>query len=230
VNLLPNLIHSFEDTLTLSLVSISNKRIPSLQYRYNASITETSKERQSVQQIKKKRAKGCKAETKVKVKMFIKSVLATTGIEGLYAFEYSNLRENPVVYSRTGKVNYNSSKRSELNLTFTKTNLRQIQNKQPYYRWSYMDLSIKIEPYYQPLNEHDKTLVFESRFESGNLDLAVKASDDEYFLLIQKDTMSNAHTLCKDLLLSVGFYFKVSNTSKDRVVRFHILNFVLFKY
>lgn len=41
----------------------------------------------------------------------------------------------------------------------------------------------KITPYYIPMKkfpyyEEDTTLVFESRFESGNLDLAVKLSEN----------------------------------------------------
>ena len=34
-----------------------------------------------------------------------------------------------------------------------------------------------IEPYYKRKNEEDKTLIFESRFESGNLAVAAKVSD-----------------------------------------------------
>ncbi len=32
-------------------------------------------------------------------------------------------------------------------------------------------------PYYTPVDENDRTLVFESRFESGNLAMAYKLSD-----------------------------------------------------
>ena len=51
--------------------------------------------------------------------------------------------------------------------------------------------------YYTPLDETDKTLVFESRFESGNLSLAVKESDNEYNLVLQNDINTNGHTQCK---------------------------------
>ena len=40
----------------------------------------------------------------------------------------------------------------------------------------------------------DKTLLFESRFESGNLYLAQKESDTEYNLLMQNDINTNGHT------------------------------------
>ena len=38
--------------------------------------------------------------------------------------------------------------------------------------------------YYIPRDQNDKTLVFESRFESGNLQLAHKVSDNEYNLIV----------------------------------------------
>lgn len=40
----------------------------------------------------------------------------------------------------------------------------------------------------------DKTLLFESKFESGNLYLAQKVSDVEYNLLMQNDINTNGHT------------------------------------
>jgi len=40
----------------------------------------------------------------------------------------------------------------------------------------------------------DRTLVFESRFESGNLYLASKVSEQEYDLLMQNDTNTLGHT------------------------------------
>lgn len=39
-----------------------------------------------------------------------------------------------------------------------------------------------LEPFYKIKNEDDKTLVFESRFESGNLYSVMKVSDNEYHL------------------------------------------------
>ena len=40
----------------------------------------------------------------------------------------------------------------------------------------------------------DKTLMFESRFESGNLYLAQKVSDQEYNLLMSNDINTQGHT------------------------------------
>lgn len=39
-------------------------------------------------------------------------------------------------------------------------------------------------PYYYPENENDNTIIFESRFESGNLLAAVKVSDNEYDMIL----------------------------------------------
>ena len=44
------------------------------------------------------------------------------------------------------------------------------------------------------IDRSDKTLLFESRFESGNLYLAQKVSDAEYNLLMQNDINTNGHT------------------------------------
>lgn len=72
------------------------------------------------------------------------------------------------------------------------------------------------EPYYFPKSADDQTLVFESRFETGNLLAALKVSDNEYDLVLQNDINTNGHTQ--------WFFFRVSNTSKDLSVKFNILN------
>lgn len=40
------------------------------------------------------------------------------------------------------------------------------------------------QPYYKPEDEKDNTLIFESRFESGNLLAAIKLSENEYDLIL----------------------------------------------
>jgi hypothetical protein len=57
---------------------------------------------------------------------------------------------------------------------------------------------------YTPVDENDRTLQFESRFESGNLYLAQKVSDTEYNLLMQNDVNTQGHTQ--------WFFFRVQNT------------------
>ena len=75
-----------------------------------------------------------------------------------------------------------------------------------------------LKPYYKKRNaETDSTLIFESRFESGNLYLAQKVSDQEYNLLMQNDINTQGHTQ--------WFYFRVCNTRKGHSVRFNILNY-----
>lgn len=49
-------------------------------------------------------------------------------------------------------------------------------------------------PYYTPAGSDDKTLVFESRFETGNLLASLKVSDKEYDLVLQNDINTNGHT------------------------------------
>ena len=50
------------------------------------------------------------------------------------------------------------------------------------------------QQFYKPKGPDDKTLIFESRFESGNLLAAVKLSDSEYDLILQNDINTNGHT------------------------------------
>ena len=45
-------------------------------------------------------------------------------------------------------------------------------------------VSFPVSSYYRPKDENDRTLVFESRFESGNLQLVHKQSDAEYDLVL----------------------------------------------
>ena len=96
------------------------------------------------------------------------------------------------------------------------------------------NLTDKFKDYFYQPHQNDRTLVFESRFESGNLALASKViffanknhlfwqkvSDEEYNLLLQNDTNTNKY--------SQWFFFQVSNTTKGMNVKFNILNYVLF--
>ena len=132
---------------------------------------------------------------------YIRSIIDTTGISGLLSLEFSDKEPNPVVYSRNGKSHYNSSKMASLNVTFDANNLKTTLNtddaeKVKQYKWSFMNSSKKIEPYYIPISNKDRTLIFESRFESGNLEMAIKANDLEYFLIMQKDTLTKGRTQC----------------------------------
>lgn len=70
--------------------------------------------------------------------------------------------------------------------------------------------------YYIPEGANDPTLIFESRFESGNLLVAMQVSHNEYDLVLQNDVNTNGHTQ--------WYFFRVSNTKKDHKVRFNIIN------
>lgn len=76
----------------------------------------------------------------------------------------------------------------------------------------------RLKPYYklQPTEGGDRTLIFESRFESGNLKRAVKVSDYEYDLYLKNDYCTGGFTQ--------WYYFKVQNTRKNQVYRFNIVN------
>ncbi|OPJ74168.1 cytosolic carboxypeptidase 2 isoform B [Patagioenas fasciata monilis] len=62
----------------------------------------------------------------------------------------------------------------------------------------------------------DTTLLFESRFESGNLQKAVKVGPFEYVLWLRPDLYTAKHTQ--------WFYFRVQNTRRDHLYRFTIAN------
>lgn len=72
--------------------------------------------------------------------------------------------------------------------------------------------------YYQKESEDDNTLIFESRFESGNLRRAVKISEYEYNLILKYDHNTTAYTQ--------WFFFKISNARKNQTYKFNIVNLV----
>ncbi|KAM8974616.1 cytosolic carboxypeptidase 3 [Pelodytes ibericus] len=68
-------------------------------------------------------------------------------------------------------------------------------------------------------DEHpDTTLVFEARFESGNLQKVVQTGDYEYQLTLRTDLYTVRHTQ--------WFYFRVKNTRANVPYRFTIVNFM----
>ncbi|KAG1662144.1 hypothetical protein FOA52_011017 [Chlamydomonas sp. UWO 241] len=72
--------------------------------------------------------------------------------------------------------------------------------------------------WYRPQGDDDTTLVFESRFESGNLRRAhqVYPCGNEYDLILHPDINTRGHTQ--------WFYFAVSNTRKGMRYKFNIIN------
>lgn len=73
-----------------------------------------------------------------------------------------------------------------------------------------------LTPFYNKKDDNDKTLIFESRFESGNLYSVMKVTDNEYHLCLQNDVNTVGHTQ--------WFFFRVQNTTKDMEVKFNMLN------
>lgn len=77
-------------------------------------------------------------------------------------------------------------------------------------------VSSGLSSFYKKSGESDQTLMFESRFESGNLYSVMKVTDNEYHLCLQNDVNTVGHTQ--------WFFFRVQNTKKDLEVQFNILN------
>lgn len=80
------------------------------------------------------------------------------------------------------------------------------------------DLGPDLVPYYVPVGPADETLVFESRFESGNLRRAIQVYEYEYDLILNPDYNTRSHTQ--------WYLFRVGNTRKGPTYRFNILNMV----
>ena len=75
----------------------------------------------------------------------------------------------------------------------------------------------ELKPYYTLKNKNDNTLIFESRFESGNLLAAFRTEDENsYQLYLQNDTNTTGYIQ--------WFFFRVSNTKKGRKVNFNLIN------
>ena len=85
--------------------------------------------------------------------------------------------------------------------------------------WKFLwECNQPITAYYNLKDVDDDTLLFESRFESGNLDMAIKIDDSHYKLVMQNDSNTRGNTQ--------WFYFRVQNTRKNRKFHFEIINFV----
>ena len=102
---------------------------------------------------------------------------------------------------------------------------RYYEHLKPYYR---LDFD-KLEELEEPMGDNgevqsvprlpiDKTLQFESRFESGNLRKVIKVGLFEYEMYLKNDynTQSNVQ----------WYFFRIQNTRKGQTYRFHITNFM----
>ena len=77
----------------------------------------------------------------------------------------------------------------------------------------------KLSPYYKLKNPQDSTLIFESRFESGNLQRVIQVGDYEYDLELKFDHNTTS-------MYSQWFFFKITNTRKRHSYKFNIINLV----
>jgi len=75
-----------------------------------------------------------------------------------------------------------------------------------------------MQPYYMPADDTDYTLVFDSRFEAGNLRRVVQVQEFEYDLILNPDYNTKCYTQ--------WFYFSVANTRAGCQYRINIINMV----
>ncbi|CDW76244.1 zinc carboxypeptidase family protein [Stylonychia lemnae] len=78
------------------------------------------------------------------------------------------------------------------------------------------DNDANLTQYYTPKSPDDYTLVFESRFESGNLRRAIQVYEFEYDLILKPDYNTRGNTQ--------WYYFRVQNMRAGRTYRFNIIN------
>ena len=74
-----------------------------------------------------------------------------------------------------------------------------------------------LNPYYVLQGDKDTTLVFESRFESGNLRRVIQVDNTEYDWFLRNDYNSQGYTQ--------WFYFSISNVKSDQKYTFNLKNF-----
>lgn len=75
---------------------------------------------------------------------------------------------------------------------------------------------ISNKPFYKLTSPEDCTLIFESRYECGNLLRAIKVNNNEYQLWLRNDLYTNKHTQ--------WYYFSVQNTRAAVKYKFTIMN------
>ena len=110
--------------------------------------------------------------------------------------DWNNVRKDmsSIVYDRNGKNNYECAENLGSKWTYTYSNFRQYIDTGKT-TWKLRN-TLNDSNYYIPFDEEDKTLIFNSRFEAGNLALVIKVSDTEYKLVMQNDTLTKGHNQC----------------------------------
>lgn len=147
--------------------------------------------------------------------------------KNMFSLELNSYERNPVVYSRYAKEPYDPEEKVPENcFKSCIINIKKLISENDNKDKSIPGIKInkngkkvkkdKVSSYYKLQDPNDRTLIFESRFESGNLNLAMKIEEDEYNLLLQNDINTNGHTQ--------WFYFRVGNTFKGKTIKFNVLN------
>ena len=153
---------------------------------------------------------------------FSQNILDNSKIENINNFIGNNkTQENKNIEINKQTENVNSRNNNLMtnnnsinnNTQLKKNNGNILQNKIQRPQTVYHEL----KPYYTLKNKNDNTLIFESRFESGNLLCAFRTEDENsYQLYLQNDTNTTGYIQ--------WFFFRVSNTKKGRKVNFNIIN------
>mmetsp|Transcript_19309 Transcript_19309/g.21879 ORF Transcript_19309/g.21879 Transcript_19309/m.21879 type:complete len:674 (+) Transcript_19309:211-2232(+) len=104
------------------------------------------------------------------------------------------------------------SERESLNVVYD------CSNPSPYHENVVMPQTDDLPFYYILRDSSDETLLFESRFESGNLRRAIKVDDYEYDLIVRPDYNTKGVTQ--------WYFFSVANTRRGHTYRFNLINFL----
>ena len=136
--------------------------------------------------------------------------------------DFNSLKYND--FSDNLKKQYNENYTSDANLLKQKSDYSDINNNSDNENGG-NETSIQIntiyneniKPYYTKKDEKDETLIFESRFESGNLLCAFKTDEENnYQLYLENDTNTTGYIQ--------WFFYRVSNIKKGTKVNFNIIN------
>lgn len=124
-------------------------------------------------------------------------LLNEQSLRSLFAAEFRGDGSNPVVYNRYQSVFGHQQNSAYQYFKTDFSPMSQLVNVRELLDGNNPPSAGLVLPCYTPADAQDRTLVFESRFESGNLALALKVSDSEYNLVLSNDINTKGHTQCK---------------------------------
>ena len=142
----------------------------------------------------------------------IENLVNINKLNKLYEEEDQNYYEE-----NNDEINKSSLKIVEQSTDQNKTSKKLSRKKHNSHNNTQSNINRQLSPYYKLKNKYDKTLIFESRFECGNLLAAFKTEEEfNYQLYLQNDTNTTGYIQ--------WFFFRVSNTTKGKNVKFNIIN------